>query len=68
MDTNITEKERGKHWISMKVDLIIAELVVFYCNWKFYKKVKLDRFYGTHAKDDFVREKEHSKEQQVKTN
>ncbi|GMN60537.1 hypothetical protein TIFTF001_029630 [Ficus carica] len=44
LDTNVTEKERGKHWVSVKVDLITAELVVFYCNWKFTEKVKLDRF------------------------
>ncbi|GMN73722.1 hypothetical protein TIFTF001_052228 [Ficus carica] len=44
LDTNVTEKERGKHWISVKVDLITAELVVFDCNCKFTEKVKLDRF------------------------
>ncbi|GMN37405.1 hypothetical protein TIFTF001_042636 [Ficus carica] len=43
-DTNVAEKERGKHWVSVKVDLITAELVVFYCSWKFTKKVKLDIF------------------------
>ncbi|GMN72655.1 hypothetical protein TIFTF001_052045 [Ficus carica] len=43
-DTNVAEKERGKHWVSVKVDLIIAELVVFYYSWKFTEKVKLDRF------------------------
>ncbi|GMN54192.1 hypothetical protein TIFTF001_023319 [Ficus carica] len=43
-DTNVAEKERGKHWVSVKVDLIIAELVVFDCSWKFTEKVKLDRF------------------------
>ncbi|GMN68296.1 hypothetical protein TIFTF001_037353 [Ficus carica] len=26
LDTNVTEKERGKHWVSVKVDLITAEL------------------------------------------
>ncbi|GMN56995.1 hypothetical protein TIFTF001_026110 [Ficus carica] len=44
LDTNVTEKERGKHWVSVKVDLITAELVVFDCNWKFTEKVKFDRF------------------------
>ncbi|GMN73130.1 hypothetical protein TIFTF001_055317 [Ficus carica] len=44
LDTNVTEKKRGKHWVSVKVDLITAELVVFYCNWKFTEKVKLNRF------------------------
>ncbi|GMN47334.1 hypothetical protein TIFTF001_016510 [Ficus carica] len=44
LDINVAEKERGKHWVSMKVDLITAELVVFYCSWKFTEKVKLDRF------------------------
>ncbi|GMN48162.1 hypothetical protein TIFTF001_017347 [Ficus carica] len=44
LDTNVTEKERGKYWVSVKVDLITAELVVFDCNWKFTEKVKLDRF------------------------
>ena len=43
-DTDVAEKERGKHWVSVKVDLISAELVVFYCSWKFTKRVKLDRF------------------------
>ncbi|GMN22768.1 hypothetical protein TIFTF001_047482 [Ficus carica] len=43
-DTNVAEKERGKHWVSVKVDLIIAELVIFDCSWKFTEKVKLDRF------------------------
>ncbi|GMN64216.1 hypothetical protein TIFTF001_033303 [Ficus carica] len=43
-DTNVAEKERGKHWVSVNVDLIIAELVVFYYSWKFTEKVKLDRF------------------------
>ncbi|GMN38519.1 hypothetical protein TIFTF001_007750 [Ficus carica] len=37
-DTNVAEKERGKHWVSVKVDLIIAELVVFDCSWKFTEK------------------------------
>ncbi|GMN31897.1 hypothetical protein TIFTF001_049727, partial [Ficus carica] len=44
LDTNVTEKERGKHWVSVKVDLITAELVVFDCNWKFTEIVQLDRF------------------------
>ncbi|GMN19570.1 hypothetical protein TIFTF001_050941 [Ficus carica] len=43
-NTNVAEKERGKHWVSVKVDLISAELVVFDCSWKFTEKVKLDRF------------------------
>ncbi|GMN19897.1 hypothetical protein TIFTF001_045249 [Ficus carica] len=43
-DTNVAEKEQGKHWVSVKVDLISAELVVFDCSWKFTEKVKLDRF------------------------
>ena len=44
LDTDVAEKERGKHWVSVKVDLITGELVVFDCNWKFTPKVKLDRF------------------------
>ena len=44
LDTDVAEKERGKHWVSVKADLITAELVVFDCNWKFTEKVKLDRF------------------------
>ena len=44
LDTDVTDKERGKHWVSVKVDLINAELVVFDCNWKFTEKTKLDRF------------------------
>ena len=44
LDTDVSEKERGKHWVSVKVDLVNAELVVFDCNLKFTEKVKLDRF------------------------
>ncbi|GMN46146.1 hypothetical protein TIFTF001_015324 [Ficus carica] len=44
LDTNVTKKERGKHWVSVKIDLITAELVIFYYNWKCYEKVKIDRF------------------------
>lgn len=43
-DADAPDKERGKHWVSVKVDLINAELVVFDSNWKFTDKAKLDRF------------------------
>ena len=43
-DTAVPGKEKGKHWVSVKVDLTTAELVVFDCAWKVTSQAKLDGF------------------------
>ena len=34
----------GKHWVTVKVDLVEQELVVFYCNIGCYNEIQMDKF------------------------
>ena len=54
LDTDVAEKERGKHWVLVKADLITAELVVFLLQLEIHRKSKARQIYGACAEDDSV--------------